>query len=139
MRTIAVQSREVYARVSGLVTREIPGEGRQSYVGLLDPADSDDLVRQFERVRGTIDGEREFLDGVVDFFQTRTTTRIHFAMERLALLTAILLPITAIASIYGMNIIVNAETQATQVVVVIVLMVLVTAGMLAWTKRLGWW
>ncbi|MBA2631736.1 MAG: hypothetical protein H0U86_01835 [Chloroflexi bacterium] len=48
------------------------------------------------------------------------------------------LPITAIASIYGMNIIVNAETQATQIVVVIVLMVLVTAGMLAWTKRLGW-
>jgi len=139
VRTIAVQSREVYARVSGLVTREIPGEGRQSYVGLIDPADSDDLVRQFERVRGTIDGEREFLDGVVDFFQTRTTTRIHFAMERLALLTAILLPITAIASIYGMNIIVNAQTQATQIVVVVALMVVVTAGMLAWTKRLGWW
>lgn len=139
LRTIAVQSREVYARVSGLVTREIPGEGRQSYVGLLDPANSDDLVRQFERVRGTIDGEREFLDGVVDFFQTRTTTRIHFAMERLALLTAILLPITAIASIYGMNIIVNAETQESQVLVVVALMVVVTAGMLAWTKRLGWW
>ena len=139
VRTIAVQSREVYARVSGLVTREIPGEGRQSYVGLLDPSDSEDLVRQFERVRGTVDGEREFLDGVVDFFQTRTTTRIHFAMERLALLTAILLPITAIASIYGMNIIVNAETQATQILVVVIIMGLVTAGMLAWTKRLGWW
>ena len=119
--------------------RETPAEGRQSYAGLLDPSDSDDLVRQFERVRGTVDGEREFLDGVVDFFQTRTTTRIHFAMERLALLTAILLPITAIASIYGMNIIVNAETQSTQIVVVVVLMALVTAGMLAWTKRLGWW
>jgi magnesium transporter len=139
VRTIAVQSREVYARVSGLVGRETPTEGRQSYAGLLDPSDSEDLVRQFERVRGTVDGEREFLNGVVDFFQTRTTTRIHFAMERLALLTAILLPITAIASIYGMNIIVNAETQATQVIVVIVLMALVTAGMLAWTKRLGWW
>jgi len=139
VRTIAVQSREVYARVSGLVAREAPGEGRQSSAGLLDPSDSEDLVRQFERVRGTVDGEREFLDGVVDFFQTRTTTRIHFAMERLALLTAILLPITAIASIYGMNIIVNAETQATQIVVVIILMGLVTAGMLAWTKSLGWW
>ncbi len=139
VRTIAVQSREVYARVSGLAARETPGEGRQPSAVLLDPSDSEDLGRQFERVRGTVDGEREFLDGVVDFFQTRTTTRIHFAMERLALLTAILLPITAIASIYGMNIIVNAETQATQIVVVIFLMVLVTAGMLAWTRRLGWW
>jgi magnesium transporter len=139
VRTIAVQSREVYARVSGLVGRETPSEGRQSYAGLLDASDSEDLIRQFERVRGTVDGEREFLDGVVDFFQTRTTTRIHFAMERLALLTAILLPITAIASIYGMNIIVNAETQASQVVVVIVLMALVTAVMLAWTRRQGWW
>lgn len=139
VRTIAVQSREVYARVSGLVGRETPSEGRQSYAGLLDPSDSEDLIRQFERVRGTVDGEREFLDGVVDFFQTRTTTRIHFAMERLALLTAILLPITAIASIYGMNIIVNAETQAAQVAVVVVIMAIVTAVMLAWTKRLGWW
>ena len=139
VRTIAVQSREVYARVSGLAARETPGEGRQSSAGLLDPSDSEDLERQFERVRGTVDGEREFLDGVVDFFQTRTTTRIHFAMERLALLTAILLPITAIASVYGMNIIVNAETQATQIFVVVILMGLVTAGMLAWTKRLGWW
>jgi magnesium transporter len=139
VRTIAVQSREVYARVNGLVGRDVPGEGRQSYAGLLDLSDSEDLIRQFERVRGTVDGEREFLDGVVDFFQTRTTTRIHFAMERLALLTAILLPITAIASIYGMNIIVNAETQATQVVTVIAIMVLVTAAMLAWTRRQGWW
>jgi magnesium transporter len=139
LRTIAVQSHEVYERVSGLVGRETPGEGRQSYAGLLDPSQSEDLMSQFERVRATVDGEREFLDGVVDFFQTRTTTRIHFAMERLALLTAVLLPITAIASIYGMNIIVNAETQGIQVAAVIVLMGLVTAGMLAWTKRLGWW
>lgn len=139
VRTIAVQSREVYARISGLVGRETPTEGRQSYAGLLDPSDSEDLVRQFERVRGTVDGEREFLDGVVEFFQTRTSTRINLAMERLALLTAVLLPITAIASIYGMNIIVNAQTQTTQVAGVIALMIVVTVVMLAWTRRQGWW
>jgi Mg2+ and Co2+ transporter CorA len=139
VRTIAVQSREVYARISGLTGRETPTEGRQSYAGLLDPSDSEDLVRQFERVRGTVDGEREFLDGVVEFFQTRTSTRINVAMERLALLTAVLLPITAIASVYGMNIIVNAETQATQVAGVIALMIVVTVVMLAWTRRQGWW
>jgi Mg2+ and Co2+ transporter CorA len=139
VRTIAVQSREVYARITSLAGRETPTEGRQSYAGLLDPSDSEDLIRQFERVRGTVDGEREFLDGVVDFFQTRTSTRINVAMERLALLTAVLLPITAIASIYGMNIIVSSETQSAQIAVVIVLMLLVTAVMLGWTKRQGWW
>ena len=138
VRTIAVQSREVYARLSGLAARQ-PTEGRQSYAGLLDPSDSEDLLRQLERVSGTIDGERQFLDGVVEFFQTRTTTKINLAMERLALLTAVLLPITAIASIYGMNIIVSPQTQPAQLALVIVLMALVTAGMLAWTKRLGWW
>jgi magnesium transporter len=139
VRTIAVQSREVYARISGLAGRETPTEGRQSYAGLLDPSDSEDLVRQFERVRGTVDGEREFLDGVVEFFQTRTSTRINVAMERLALLTAVLLPITAIASIYGMNIIVNAQTEAAQVAGVIGVMIVVTVVMLAWTRRQGWW
>ena len=139
VRTIAVQSREVYARITSIAGRETPTEGRQSYAGLLDPSDSEDLIRQFERVRGTVDGEREFLDGVVDFFQTRTSTRINVAMERLALLTAVLLPITAIASIYGMNIIVNAETQSTQVAAVIGVMIVVTVVMLAWTRRQGWW
>ena len=46
---------------------------------------------------------RHDLQGVIDFFQTRRVTKLNITMERVALLSALLLPITAIASIYGMN------------------------------------
>ena len=38
-----------------------------------------------------------------------------------------------------MNLIVGQRTDVVQLVVVLSFMALVTAGMLAWTKRMGWW
>ena len=41
----------------------------------------------------------------------RVATKINVAMERIALISAVLLPLTAIASIYGLNVIVSDATQ----------------------------
>jgi Mg2+ and Co2+ transporter CorA len=85
------------------------------------------------------DGEKEFAQGVIEFYQARTTTRMNVAMERLALIAAVLLPVSAIASIYGMNLIVGDRTDVTQLAVVLSVMGIVVGGMLAWSKRMGWW
>ena len=50
-----------------------------------------DLSDRFERVRQIGDGEREFLAGVIDYYQTRTATKMTIAMERLAVLAAVTL------------------------------------------------
>ena len=129
LRTMAAQSREVYERMSAL-SRMIPPEA---------PPLIGDLINRFERVTHAADGEKEFMQGVIDFYQARTSTRMNIAMERLALITAVVLPVTAIASVYGMNLIVGQRTDIIQLVAVLVLMGAVTVGMLAWTKRMGWW
>ena len=79
------------------------------------------------------------MQGIIDFYQARTTTRMNVAMERLALIAAVLLPVTAIASIYGMNLIVEERSDLFQLGLVLGIMAIVTGGMLAWSKRLGWW
>jgi Mg2+ and Co2+ transporter CorA len=61
------------------------------------------------------------------------------AMERLAVLAAVTLPITAIASVYGMNVIVNAQTHYTQLIIVLVIMAAISGVLLRWTKKQGWW
>ncbi|MGZ4589206.1 MAG: CorA family divalent cation transporter [Actinomycetes bacterium] len=61
------------------------------------------------------------------------------AVERLAVLAAVTLPITAIASVYGMNVIVNQQTHVVQLVVVLAVMAAISAALLRWTKRQGWW
>jgi Mg2+ and Co2+ transporter CorA len=129
LRTIAAESREVYLRMSTL-TRMVPPEA---------PPLIQDLVDRFDRLKSLADDEREFADGVIDFYQARTTTRMNIAMERLALIAAILLPVTAIASVYGMNIIVGDQTDVVQLGVVLAVMGIVVAGMLGWSKRMGWW
>ena len=90
-------------------------------------------------MRSLADGESHFLFGVIDLYQTRVTTKMTVAMERLAVIAAITLPITALASIYGMNVIVNDSTHATQLVLVLVLMAGISGLLLRWTKKQGWW
>jgi magnesium transporter len=129
LRTNAAQSREAYARMASLAHRFVPQEGRPFL---------DDLLDQFDRVRSMCNGEKEFLQGVVDFYQTRTTTKMNVAMERLALLTALVLPVIAIASIYGMNIIVSDTTHPVQVIGVLAVMGVMTLAIVAWARRQGW-
>jgi magnesium transporter len=129
IRTIAAESGEVYERMSAL-TRMIPPEA---------PPLIQDLINRFARVRSMSDDEKEFAQGVIDFYQARTSTRMNMAMERLALIAAVLLPVSAIASIYGMNLIVGERTDVTQLVVVLAIMAIVVGGMLVWAKRMKWW
>jgi magnesium transporter len=129
IRTIAAESAEVFTRMSAL-TRMIPAEA---------PPLIEDLINRFERVRSMSDDEKEFAQGVIEFYQARTTTRMNVAMERLALIAAVLLPVTAIASIYGMNLIVGDRTDIIQLVLVLGVMAIVAGGMLLWSKRMGWW
>jgi Mg2+ and Co2+ transporter CorA len=61
------------------------------------------------------------------------------AAERLAVIAVVTLPVTALSSIYGMNIIVNERTHLTQLVVVVTIMVIMSGVLLTWAKRQGWW
>jgi Mg2+ and Co2+ transporter CorA len=131
VRTMAAQSHEIYARLRSLAARNAVVESSR---GVLE-----DLADQFERVRSLSDGEKEFLFGVIDLYQTRVATRMTVAVERLAVLAAVTLPITAVASVYGMNVIVNERTHVPQLLLVLALMVAMSATLLRWTKRQGWW
>jgi len=129
VRTMAGQSREIYGRMSA-VARFAPAEARPFM---------DDLMDQFARVRSLCEDEQDFLQGVVEFYQTKLTTRINVAMERLALIAALLLPVSAVSGIYGMTLIVNQETQPRALAMVLALMLGVILAMLVWAKRHHWW
>jgi Mg2+ and Co2+ transporter CorA len=128
--TLASQSRVVYARVNRLAQRFMPAE---------ECAYFEDTANQFEAVQNICVGERQYLQGVIEFFENRMVTKLNIAMERLALITVLLLPVTAIASVYGMNIIVSEQTDARHVVAVITAIGLLTGLIALWARRRGWW
>ena len=61
------------------------------------------------------------------------------AAERLAVIAAVTLPITALSSIYGMNVIVHDKTAVVQLVLVLAVMLVISGILLVWTHRKGWW
>ena len=129
VRTTAAHSEEVLARA-----RKLLGPGHHD-----DEAQLADLQDMFRRVHRMTDSEQELLAGVIDLYRTRNDTKLTIASERLAVLAAITLPATAISSVYGMNVIVNPHTEVVQLIIVLVIMATISAYLLRWTKKQGWW
>jgi Mg2+ and Co2+ transporter CorA len=128
-RTMAASSREIYHRISTLADSVPVAAG---------PLVAD-LVDQFDRVRTLADNQREYLQGVIEFYRTRTETKMTIAAERFAVIAAVTLPITALSSVLGMNVIVNAHTQVWPLVATLTVMVAMSATLLRWARRRGWW
>ena len=97
------------------------------------------LEDQFRRVAAMAESQREYLQGVIEFYQTRTNTKMMIAAERLAVIAAVTLPITALSSVLGMNVIVNDRTHVTLLVVLLAIMGIMSAMVLLWAHRKGWW
>jgi magnesium transporter len=128
-RTMGGLGAEVYGRIAALQTR----------VAEHDLPLVADIVDQLTRIRALADGEREYLQGVIEFYRARAETKMTIAAERLAVIAVVTLPITALSSIYGMNIIVNDHTHLPQLLLVLGVMAVMSTLLLTWAKRRGWW
>jgi magnesium transporter len=128
VRTMAALSREVYGR---LATVAVDRPDRQRLFV--------DVVDQFERLRVMADGQKDYLQGTIEFYQARTNTKMTIAAERLAVIAAVTLPITALSSILGMNFIVNQTTHFGLLIVALAVMLVMSGVLLVWAKRKGWW
>jgi magnesium transporter len=129
VRTMGALGAEVLGRIAALEAR-IPADDRPLVA---------DATDQLNRIRNMADGEREYLQGVIEFYRARAETKMTVAAERLAVIAVVTLPITALSSIYGMNVIVNGATRTGQLIAVLAVMAVMSALLLAWAKRRGWW
>jgi len=128
-RTMAAQSHDVWMRLAGINRMADDPDG----------AYARDVADQFDRVRSLADGESQFLFGIIELYQTKVHTKMTVAMERLAVIAAVTLPVTALASIYGMNVIVNDSTHWSQLIVILIVMLTISSALLVWARRQGWW
>src|SRR5664279_3594313 len=79
IRTMAALSREVYARM-----RKIRAFGSSAAQELVE-----DIVDQFDLLRSMADGQKDYLQGTIEFYQARTNTKMTIAAERLAVIAAV--------------------------------------------------
>jgi magnesium transporter len=74
VRTIATYSSATYGRMARPV-RFLPDAAPPLFA---------DIADQFEVIKTMADGQREFLHGVIEFYQTRTSTHLTIAAEKSA-------------------------------------------------------
>ena len=129
VKTMASQAGEIYRRAIRIVTFA-PEDGL---------AKMHDVLDQYERVASIAHHQLEFLGGVTEFYRARTDTKMTLAGEKLAVIAALTLPITAISSVAGMNVIVNGSTHWTLLAILLAVMMALALLLLRWAKRQGWW
>jgi len=137
------RTRHALLAVANISAGALQIQQRMAVVGQsLDPGDQvllADSLDEYDRVHRLAENQREYLQGVIEFYRTRTDTKMTVAAERLAVIAVVTLPITALASILGMNVIVNDRTQGPQLGIAIVLMLVMSGFLLRWARRHGWW
>ena len=128
LRTMAGQAAEIYGRAVRLL-----GEDAEVREFLRDNKDAYDRL---SRIAGS---QLDYLSGVTEYYRARTDTKMTIAAERLAVIAAITLPVTAISSVMGMNVIVHDRTDWVSLGILLAVMIALSLVLLRWAKRQGWW
>ena len=142
VRTMAIHSAATYDRFARLA-RFLPETARAVVA---------DVADRFEMVQTMADGQREFLHGVIEFYQTRTSTHTTIAseksasqavqqnedMRRITAWVAIVAVPTAVTSYFGQNVPYPGAGTTAGVVGSALLMLIFAVALYLGFRRKGW-
>jgi len=142
IRTMAVHATATYDRMAALA-RFIPPEDRSLVA---------DLADRFEMVTAMADGQREFVHGIIEFFQTKISTHMTIAademartsvqqnddMRKISAWVAIVAVPTAITGFFGQNVPYPGFGQTSGFVTSTILMIVIAALLYVVFKRKRW-
>jgi len=98
-----------------------------------------DIADHARKIRDTLDDYKEVIEGLNDTNNTLTSFRTNQVIRVLTIISTIMLPLSVIAGILGMNIWpMMAESSPVPFILIIVAMVCITAGMLALFRFKRW-
>ncbi len=97
----------------------------------------DDIVDASERVWDMLENYKEVVQGLEDTNESAISHRVNEILRVLTAFSVIILPLTLIASIWGMNVRVPGEQSITAFWIIIATMVVVLAAMLGYFRKRG--
>jgi magnesium transporter len=97
-----------------------------------------DIVDHLNKARDILEDHREVIEGLSETSDSVISYRINEMMRILAIISVVMLPLTLLSGIYGMNIALPLARDPLAFVFVLGLMILMAGGMALYFKRKGW-
>jgi magnesium transporter len=98
----------------------------------------DDIVDASERVWDMLENYKEVVEGLESTNESAIAHSTNATFRVLTAISVIVLPLTLLASIWGMNVRVPGEQSSTAFWLIIACMVLLLCGMVAFFRKRGW-
>src|SRR5437764_3956402 len=98
----------------------------------------DDVVDASERIWDMLENYKEVVEALEDTNESVISHRLNDILRVLTSFSVVLLPLTLIASIWGMNVRVPGEVSIEAFWIVIAAMVVLLVGLLAYFRKRGW-
>ena len=98
----------------------------------------DDIVDAQERIWDMLENYKEVVEALEESNEAVISHRVNDILRVLTSISVIVLPLTLLASIWGMNVGVPGQGDGTAFWVVIGLMAGLLIGMVAWFRKRGW-
>jgi magnesium transporter len=130
LRRMSMYQREILLRLSRGEFDEIPAETLPFFRDVYD---------HFLRINDIAEGYRELVSAALDAYLTVQANRMNEVMKTLTMMSTVMLPLSFIAGLYGMNFKHMPELdEAWAYPAVVGVMVAVAATLLLWFRRRGW-
>ena len=97
-----------------------------------------DTVDHLDKIWDALDEYKEIIEGLNDTYDSLASNRTNEVMRMLTVIATILLPLTVIASLYGMNVPLPFQESNYSFLIVFSIWAVVVAGMLVFFRRHHW-
>ncbi len=97
-----------------------------------------DIADHLRKIRDTLEDHKEAVEGLIDTNNTLTSFRLNEVIRLLTIISTIMLPLTLVASVVGMNVWPMPVESSSVFIGIIVSMGIIIAGMLAFFRARRW-
>lgn len=97
-----------------------------------------DVTDHVDKIWDALDEYKEIIEGLDDAYNSLATNRTNEVMRMLTVIATILLPITVVASIFGMNIPLPFQHSSYSLLLVFLIMIIIIVSMLYFFRRQRW-
>jgi magnesium transporter len=98
----------------------------------------DDIVDATERIWDMLENYKEVVEALEDTNESVISHRVNDILRVLTAISVIILPLTFIASLWGMNVGVPGEGETEDFYVIVAVCLVIGVGMTAYFRRRGW-